>query len=133
MLDKQCLIMDCVIQIIDYTSFAFSLHKEAPSYLSDLLSFKKYARENFRSCMDDLTLQIPVTKYRTFADRSFSVYGPKLWNIISRIVLEVQKTLHPLKRNLKHTCLTSKDSKFICYYFKAPSKVLLTHFGAISS
>ena len=32
--------------------------------------------------MDKLELLVPTTKRKTFADRSFSVYGPKLWNTL---------------------------------------------------
>ena len=56
------------------------LNQQGPSYLRDLLSVKETPRENLRSSVDNLKLALPSTRHKTFADRSFSVYGPKIWN-----------------------------------------------------
>ena len=54
------------------------LNNLAPSYLSNLLSPQSVAY-NTRSASRNM-LAIPFIKHKTFADRSFSVAGPKLWN-----------------------------------------------------
>ena len=53
---------------------------EAPSYLKNLLKKHEVKRTGLRSECDDRLLSIPFTRRKTFADRSFSVYGPRLWN-----------------------------------------------------
>ena len=37
-------------------------------------------RLGLRSCEDDLMLEVPHTLKKTYVSRSFSVYGPVLWN-----------------------------------------------------
>ena len=54
------------------------LNNLAPSYLSNLLSPHSVAY-NTRSASRNM-LAIPFMKHKTFADRSFSVAGTKLWN-----------------------------------------------------
>jgi hypothetical protein len=53
---------------------------EAPLYLQNLLKWRGVSRGGLRSEHDDKLLQIPFTRRKTFADRSFSVYGPRIWN-----------------------------------------------------
>ena len=55
------------------------LISEAPEYLKDLLHIHR-PRRYTRQYYDSLLLEVPFTKAKTFADRSFSVAGPKLWN-----------------------------------------------------
>ena len=57
-----------------------SLHEMAPTYLSGLLSVKTPARTTRSNANNAISLNVPFTKRRSFADRAFSVYGPKLWN-----------------------------------------------------
>ncbi|ESO93324.1 hypothetical protein LOTGIDRAFT_79942, partial [Lottia gigantea] len=54
------------------------LNNLTPKYLSDLLTLdiNLYCTRSSTG----LNLHIPTTKYKTFADRSFSVAGPQLWN-----------------------------------------------------
>ena len=62
----------------------FKCHKgETPKYLGDLVSI--YERtgitRSLRSYQEDVSIyRIPFTKSKTFADRSFSVAGPRIWN-----------------------------------------------------
>ncbi len=57
------------------------VHGQAPINLSNLANLKVTAgRPGLRSGKRKLHLKIPFTKCQTFVDRSFSVYGPKMWN-----------------------------------------------------
>ena len=62
----------------------FKCHKgEAPKYLGDLLSIDERTgiSRSLRSYQEDVSIyRIPFTKSKTFADRSFSVAGPRIWN-----------------------------------------------------
>ena len=53
---------------------------EAPTYLIDLIKEKPISRQGLCSASRLHHLQIPATKRKIFADRSFSVSGPRLWN-----------------------------------------------------
>lgn len=59
-----------------------TIHGQAPEYLKDLLkpSCDRPTRKGLRSELNKHSLTVPFTKCMTFADRSFSVYGPRLWN-----------------------------------------------------
>ena len=71
----------------------------APDYLINLLPM--HPNSQSLRC-DDIyeRLIIPRTKRRTFADRSFSVMGPKLWNQLPNS-LKQSTTANQFKRNLK--------------------------------
>ena len=56
-----------------------SLNGLAPSYLQELISVRE-AKYASRSSHNGILLNIPATKHKTFADRSFYVAGPKVWN-----------------------------------------------------
>ena len=56
------------------------LNHTAPNYLIDLIKPKLTKRPGLRSNDNGIFLITPYTKRKTFAERSFSVYGPKLWN-----------------------------------------------------
>ena len=45
-------------------------------------------------------LCVPFTKNKTFADRAFNVYGPKLWNDLSLNIRQL-KSYHAFKSSLK--------------------------------
>ncbi|KAK6191070.1 hypothetical protein SNE40_002818 [Patella caerulea] len=70
----------------------------APSYLTELLQFQT-SSYNTRSSSQNMLL-IPKTKYKTFADRSFSVMGPRLWNTLPESVKQC-KTVTDFKKKLK--------------------------------
>ena len=58
-----------------------SLKGNAPKYLQDLLHKHPLGRDGLRSSNEPgIALTVQRTKCKTFADRSFSVAGPKLWN-----------------------------------------------------
>ena len=61
-----CLIFKCI-------------NNMAPAYLSSLIKIKTFSRLT-RASQRGITLEVPQVKKATFAARSFSVYGPKLWN-----------------------------------------------------
>ena len=63
------------------------LSGQAPEYLKDLLVIQQGGREGLHSAMDSRKLIIPRTYYKTFADRSFSVYGPQIWNALLRCIM----------------------------------------------
>ena len=55
-----------------------SLKGSDPKYLQELF---QYGRDGLRSSYDPaIILKVKRTKCKTFADRSFSVAGSKLWN-----------------------------------------------------
>ena len=51
----------------------------APKHLQDLLEAKENWRQGLKFNNKQL-FKVPTTTRKTFADRSFSVKGPKLWN-----------------------------------------------------
>ena len=53
-----------------------------------------------QSSSEGVLLEIPVTTYKTFADRTFLVYGPKRWNILPKYVHEVEE-LKDFRKKLK--------------------------------
>ena len=62
----------------------FKYHKgEAPKYLGDLVSIDERTgiSRSLRSYQEDVSIyRIPLTKSKTFADRSLSVAGSRIWN-----------------------------------------------------
>ena len=68
---------------------------EGPVYLKQLLHYKPVLRQGLRSTTstDNLQLSIPRTKYRTFADHSFSVAAPTLWNSLPYHIRSVKSVL----------------------------------------
>ena len=56
-----------------------ALHEQAPSYLVDLLCKVPSSGYRLRSRTEN-NLIVPFAEHKTFADRAFSVRGPKLWN-----------------------------------------------------
>ena len=61
----------------------------APSYLMELLKLKStMSRLGLRSTCGRTLLCIPFTKRKTFADRSFSIAGPRLWNGLPQTIRE---------------------------------------------
>jgi hypothetical protein len=74
------------------------LHGTAPKYLCDLLSPVVPSRP-LRSS-SSLLLHIPRTRTKTYGDRAFSCYAPKLWNVLPKEVRD-SNTLEIFKRTLK--------------------------------
>ena len=77
------------------------LNGQAPLYLSELLEDKSTtSRPGLQSTCDGTLLCIPFTKRKTFADRSFSIAGPKLWNCLTKTIRESPNT-DSFKKHLK--------------------------------
>ena len=55
------------------------LKSQAPQYLINKLMVRNLGESGrfLRSRSEGVLLEIPVTKYKTFTERTFSVYGPK--------------------------------------------------------
>ena len=68
-------------------------------------------------------LAIPFTKHETFADRSFSVAGPKLWNKLPENI-KCSSSVEDLKKQLK-TYLFIR----IFVIFTLSFKVAISEFG----
>ena len=63
-----------------------TLQGDGPSYLQDLLKPYSCDRDGMRSADDITRLDEPATQYKTFGDRAFSVFGPKMWNMLPKDV-----------------------------------------------
>ena len=55
------------------------VYGSSPVYLQDLISKYNSGSQGLRSNRDQTRLAIPKTK-RAFGDKSFAVFGPKVWN-----------------------------------------------------
>ena len=78
------------------------LKSQAPQYLIDKLVVRNLGESGrvLQSNSEGVLLEIPVTKHKTFTDRTFSVYGPKGWNILPKYVCEVEE-LEEFRKKLK--------------------------------
>ena len=76
-----------------------SLHGKAPEYIINKLELKTSTR-NLRSDNDGKLLNVPKTKRKTFVDRGFSTYAPKLWNGLPRYIRDIDNLLI-FRKNLK--------------------------------
>ena len=76
------------------------IHGIAPNYLCDKIILSNPIRQGLRSENNVYTVVIPFTKHTTFADRAFSVNGPKLWNSLPNELRSVTD-FKSFKSNLK--------------------------------
>ena len=76
------------------------MHGEAPEYLQNLLITYVPRRECLRSKAIIDRLIVPRTEKKTFADRTFSVVSPKVWNSLPNDV-KSQKDIEHFKKSLK--------------------------------
>ena len=76
------------------------LYGQVPEYLKSLLIIQQSGRDGLQSAMDSRKLITPRTHYKTFADRSFSVYGPQLWNALPRHIWEIDN-LEEFQKHIK--------------------------------
>ena len=58
------------------------VHGKAPQYLKDLIREHNSDRQGLRSAKEYKKLLVPCTRRSTFAERAFSVNGPKKWNAL---------------------------------------------------
>ena len=80
-----------------------ALHDLATKYLCDLLEKPSVRKPGLRSESGLMTLSVPMTKSKTFAERSFGVYGPKHWNTLPeslRTVTDITTFKKELKTHL---------------------------------
>ena len=85
------------------------LHGQGPAYLIDLLQPNKPTRPGLRSSAPKdsyLQLSVPRTKCKTFADRSFSMAAPTLWNSLPQHIKEATSVL--MFKNMVKTHLFKK-------------------------
>ena len=77
------------------------LHNSTPEYLKELIVMLTPIRASLRSGSGKATcLLIPKTKCKTFAERSFSVAAPTLWNSLPDS-LRLNDNLNVFKKRLK--------------------------------
>ena len=90
--------IDFKILVLTYKN----LHGKAPEYLINKLKLKS-STWNLRSDNDGKLLNVLKAKRKTFADRGFSTYAPKLWNGLPRYIKDIDNLLI-FRKNLK-TCM----------------------------
>ncbi len=73
------------------------LHKLAPAYLQDLLTWRQ---PNGLRSDNKLLLHVPKSRLVTYGDRAFSVAAPKLWNALP-LSVKSNISLCKFKRDLK--------------------------------
>ena len=73
------------------------LHKQAPTYLSNLLSYRQSSYKTRSSSQP--TLNIPRT-HKAIGDRAFSRFAPKLWSQLPAAIMHSQ-SVGSFKRSLK--------------------------------
>jgi len=76
------------------------LNGMAPPPLAQLISIKEYTRTTRASTHSSNELVIPLAKKATCASRSFSVYGPTLWNSLPVSIRRID-SYNPFKKQLK--------------------------------
>ena len=74
-----------------------ALHKQSPSYISDLLQL---SRRQLRSSTSSPHLLVPRTRSVSFADRLFSCFGPREWNSLPNHIKSTQ-SINVFKKLLK--------------------------------
>ena len=74
--------------------------ESALEYLQNLLVVHRANRPGLRSALDTNLLVVPFVRRKTFAEFSFSVQGPKMWNSLLE-VLRSETDTDVFKRKLK--------------------------------
>ena len=74
------------------------IHNLAPKYFCDLITIKSYSYRTRSS--QSLLLEVPLTRHKSFADRSFSVVGPSCWNKLPSDIRS-SETMDMFKNKLK--------------------------------
>lgn len=76
------------------------IYGKAPLYLKNLLSIEKIKCPGLRSNSAKCKLNVPRTKQKTFASRSFSVESPRLWNNLPETI-RMQEDHYRFRKELK--------------------------------
>ena len=74
-----------IVQRIDFKILTLThkcISKTGPEYLQQLITFKQPKSIGLRSSKKTNLLLRPATRCKMFADRSFSVAAPTLWNAL---------------------------------------------------
>ena len=77
-----------------------SIMGKTPEYLQNLLTVHRPGRPGLRSASDTNLLVVPFARHKTFAEHSFSIQGPKLWNSLPED-LRNERDTDIFKRKLK--------------------------------
>lgn len=75
-----------------------SVHAKGPQYLQELFH-QDTSRRSQRTT--DLVLQVPFTTHKTFADRSISIAGYKLWNQLLDSHTRLETNTEQFKKSVK--------------------------------
>ena len=76
------------------------LNGQGPMHLADLLTPFPPSRYSLRNrSRTEMRLLVPKCTKRTFAERSFVVQGPKLWNLVSDRI-KISKSVDIFKQNI---------------------------------
>ena len=92
-----------IAQRIDYKCAILCykcIHGLAPQYLRDILNLHQ-PRRALRSSEDFLVLETPRTNLKSFGDRAFSSYAPRIWNSLPKKIRDIGK-VEAFKKQLKH-------------------------------
>ena len=92
-------------------------HGEAPQYLKHLISEHKSNRKGLRSVNEYKKLSVPCTRRSTFADRAFSVNGPKKWKAFMEGLRKIVEH-NAFKAHLKNILVPKRlqlDSNYSTY------------------
>ena len=92
-----------------------SLHGTAPKYLCDLIKLESNDRYRLRSREQQNILAVPFTKCKTFADRAFSVAGPKVWNKPTGRT-QITDRLWCLQKATKDSLVSEILGRYLCTY-----------------
>ena len=76
------------------------LNMDSPDYLESMLTYKTPSRSLRSNAMSVGQLTVPYTKHKTFAQRSFSVQGPLIWNSLP-LDLRLSNSYELFTKNLK--------------------------------
>ena len=96
----------------DTHSHSQSITGKAPEYLQNLLAVCKPGRPGFRSASDTNLLVVPFARCKTFAEHSFSIQGPKLWNSVPDD-LRSERDTDIFKRKLKNSLILPNTTNLI--------------------
>ena len=75
-----------------------ALNNQGPLYIRELISVYQPTR-NLRS-QDQLLLEVPRTRLKTYGDRAFSVCAPKLWNALP-LYIKKSSSVNVFKKQVK--------------------------------